>query len=124
MIGAAQGQGYYGPYAVFAATTQYNESLLYHTDGSGDTGRDRIMRLPNVTTYEQIPQLTAGVVLLVTLSPEVIDVKRLESYWPITNLEWASGDGMQVMFKALTVAVPRVKAAYGNKSGLIHATGA
>ena len=27
-------------------------------------------------------------------------------------------------FKAITIAVPRIKAEYGNKAGVVHATGA
>lgn len=125
MITAAQDAGYYGPYGVWAHTDQYNEAALaFFTDGSGDTPRDRILSFPQVEFFEQSPQLDAGEVVLVTLVADVIQIARVDAFWPITNLEWASGDGMLNEFKALTVFTPMVKSAYGGNSGVVHATGA
>lgn len=125
MISAAQADGYYGPYGIFVASTQYNQAALnYYTDGSGDTPLQRVMAMPQIEFVEQIPQLPDGTVILLHLSTEVIQLAYVESYFPITTLEWMSGDGMLGMFKAMAVEVPIVKSAYGGKSGVVHATGA
>ena len=125
MIGVLQGDGYYGPYGIFASTTQYNEaSLLYDTDGSGDTARDRILRMPNVAAFEAIPQLADGVVIGVNLSSDVVQIAYVPGYFPSTTREWMSGDRMLNSFKVLAVSTPIVKSAGGGKSGVIHVTGA
>lgn len=125
MIGALQADGYYGPYGIFASTQQYNEAaMIYDTDGSGDTPRDRILRMPGVAAFEQIPQLADGVVLGVTLTSEVVQIAFVPGYFPSTTREWMSGDGMLNSFKVLAVTTPIVKSASGGKSGIIHVTGA
>lgn len=124
-IAALQADGFYGPYAVFAATTQYNQAALaFFTDGSGNTPRGRALEMPGVESFEPSAQLDDGEVIVLHLSEEVIELAYVEEYWPIMNLEWTSGDGMQLMFKAMTVMTPLVKSANGGKSGVVHITGA
>lgn len=125
MIAAAQGDGFYGPYGVGVASTQYNQAALtVYTDGSGDTPRDRILRMPEVEFVEQIPQLDDGEVALFQLTPDVIEWRPVNGYSPITTLEWSSGDGMLGEFKVLAAGVPIVKSSYGGKSGIVIASGA
>lgn len=124
MVAAAQGDGYYGPYGVFVSNTQYNQaSLVYFTDGSNSTPRTRIMGMPQIEFFLPSAQLADGVVVLVQLTRDVIELAFVEAYWPITNLEWTSGDSMLNMFKVLSVYVPMVKSAFAGKSGIVHATG-
>lgn len=126
MIAAAQADGYYGPYGIFVATTQYNQATLaVYDDGTAQSARQRILNtMPEVAFFEHIPQLTDGTVILVQLTSDVIQWAYVEGYFPLVNLEWLSGDGMQAMFKAMSVGVPIIKSAYGGKSGVVHATGA
>lgn len=125
MIAAAQADGYYGPYGVAVASTQYNQAaLVTFTDGSGDTPMKRVLMMPGVEFFEQIPQLDDGEVVLVQLTRDVIELRTVSGYSPIVTLEWASGDGMLGEFKVLSAGVPIVKSAYGGKSGVVHATGA
>jgi len=125
MIAAAVADGYYGPYAVFVASTQYNQAaLVVYSDGSGKTPMERVLAMPQIAAFEMIPQLADGTVILVQLTSDVIEIATVNGYFPIINLEWASGDGMLNMFKAMAAGVPIVKSAYGGKSGVVHATGA
>lgn len=125
MISALQANAYYGPYGIFAAPAAFNNAALtFFTDGSGDSPRDRVLRMANVAFFEQSPQLAAGVVLVIDLSSDVVQVATLPGFFPITNREWTTGDGMLLSFKAMAVYTPIVKAAYGGKSGIAHATGA
>lgn len=124
-IAALQADGFYGPYGVFAATPQYNEaSLVFFNDGTATTPRSRALMMPGVEFVEPSAQLDAGEVLVVHLSEEVIEIAYVDEYWPSTNLEWTSGDGMQLMFKVMSVMTPLVKSGYGSKSGIVHITGA
>lgn len=125
MIAAAQEDGYYGPYALLVASPQYNQAaLVTYTDGSGDTPLQRILAMPQIAAVEQMPQFTDGVVVLVQLSQDVIELRPVNGYSPSTLLEWTSGDGMLGMFKVVAAGVPIVKSAYGGKSGVVHATAA
>lgn len=124
MIDAAQGDNYYGPYLVYAATTQYNEAATtYTTDGSGDTGADRIRRMAEVEGFFNGYWLDAGEIALVQASRDVVDLAFVPGF-ELANLEWTSGDGMKSFFKVVTIAVPRVKSEYSGKSGIVIATGA
>lgn len=124
MIAAAHADRYFGPYIVYASTTQFNQAAnLFQTDGSGDTGRDRIMRLSGVEGFFPSDWLGDGEVLLVQATRDVVDLAYVPGF-ELANLEWASGDGMQSYFKVLTIAVPRVKSEYSGRSGIVHCTGA
>jgi uncharacterized linocin/CFP29 family protein len=126
MIGALQAKGFFGPYGVFASTNQFNTAALtYYVDGSGDTPRDRILRMANVVDMVQVPQLVDGTVLVVQLDSNTVQAAYVPGYFPTTTREWMSGDGMLNSFKVMAVYTPIIKAAVGtNKLGVAHATGA
>lgn len=125
MISAAMGTGkHYGPYTLFVSTTQFNQAAnTYYTDGSGQTALDRIKALETVEEVVHLPSdtLADGAVVLCQMSREVIDAAIALD---LQVREWASGDGMESMFKVMAVMAPRVKARYDGKSGIVHATGA
>jgi len=121
MIIAAAGDNYFGPYEFWIARTQYNEMALnFYTDGSGDSGLDRIMKMSGVAAVHPSDWMTAGTGLLVTMDPNVLDLQ-----WFQINqvVEWASPDGMAHNFKIMTVAAPRIKADYDGQSGIVYYTG-
>ncbi len=135
MITALQGDGHYGPYALYAATTQYNQARnLFFTDGAGDTPYDRVLKMGGITGFYPSDWITAGQCVLVQMDTETVDLAFVPGYgfnWAneterkvqitgVTNLEWVSGDGMQNFFKSLCVAVPRVKSKYDGKCGIAH----
>jgi uncharacterized linocin/CFP29 family protein len=125
MIGQLQAKNFFGPYGVFASINQFNTAALtYYVDGSGDTPRDRIMRMANVAVMEQIPQLVDGTVLVVQLDSNTVQAAYAPGYFPSTTREWSSGDGMLNSFKVMAVYTPIIKAAVGSKLGVAHATGA
>ncbi len=49
---------------------------------------------------------------------------ELAEAMPIQIREWTSGDGVESMFKVLTIAAPKIKARQGEETGIVHATGA
>ena len=125
MIAAARVDNYDGPYGIFVSDTQYMQMATnYYTDGSGQTALQRSLQLPNVSFIESSRELADGVVLLVTLLREVVELRYVSQYWPVSNLEWMSGDGMLNSFKVMTAFTPIVKSDYNLRSGIVHATGA
>ena len=122
MIQAAVNDDRYGPYMLFAAKTQYQQAAhVYYTDGSGQTPADRIRAMPEIAGFKMLPRLTDGDLLLVEMSPEVVEWNETLD---IQTREWVSGDGMTTNFKVIAIGGPAIKADYANKSGIVHATGA
>lgn len=125
MTSAAKTDNYRGPYGIFVADTQYDQAAQsFFTDGSGQSALDRILRLPNISFVDSSAWLDDGEVLLVNLTRDVVELAYVPQYFPATNLEWMSGDGMANMFKVMAVFAPIVKADYAGRSGIVHITGA
>lgn len=120
MMAAAAAAGFHGPYGVFVANNQYFQTLE-SISGTDETPLARVMALPGIEFVKPSDWLADGAVLLVQLTPDVVDIAIAED---IMTVEWVAGDTMSVNFKVLTIAVPRVKAEYAGKSGVVHATGA
>lgn len=122
MVNAAHLDRYYGPYVVYASTTQYLQAVnTYYTDGSGDTEFDRILAMPMISGMRVNDTLADGNIVLVSMQKDVVDWAE---HRDISVVEWMSGDGMATFFKVMAVATPRVKSDYNNRSGIVHATGA
>lgn len=122
MVTAANGDLHFGPYVLYAAQTQYNEAALrYYDDGSSETPLTRILKMPQISGVQMLPQLAAGSLLLIQMTREVVEWAEA---MPIDVIEWTTGDGMATNFKVMTVATPLVKSRYDGKSGIVHATGA
>ena len=123
-IGVLRGDSFYGPYNVYIAPTQYSQCEAVYTDGSGDRALDRILRVEGVQSVKINPLLADGECTVIQMTSDVIDLAYVPAYWPVTTVEWTSGDGMLVHFKAMAIGVPRIKFKYGGESGISHATAA
>jgi hypothetical protein len=117
---AAASDGFHGPYGVFVANTQYFQTLN-NISATDETPLARLLKLPKIEFVEPSDWLADGAVVLFQLTPDVVDIAMAQE---LTTLEWVSGDGMVGNFKVLTIAVPRIKSEYANKSGIVHATAA
>lgn len=124
-INTLAGDDQYGNFMVYAATAQYNAATLnFFTDGSSETPRDRILRMPQVAGFEMLPTLAAGELLMVRMGSDVVDWAEPQDMGDIQLREWVSGDGLASTFKVMMVGAPRVKAHQDGKSGIMHVTGA
>ncbi len=124
MVAAAQVNKFYGPYALFISQDQWLEANnLYYGSDSNITPISRIRENMLINYIDWLPAeiLPAGELLLVQLTPDVIDLAEAMG---VQVREWSSGDGWQTSFKVLTVAAPRIKARGDNKTGIVHFTGA
>jgi hypothetical protein len=131
MISALQGKGFYGPYGIIAANAQFNAATFnWFSDVAQQTPAERIRQMGQGSMNQQIKffepsaQLPSGTVVMFQLTKDVIELRRLAAMWPVTNIEWSTGDNSLNKFKVMTVMTILIKAAYGNKSGVVVATGA
>lgn len=124
MVNAANAQNNYGPFLLYVSQIQYNQAALFrYTDGSGETPLAVLRALPMIEDVRVLPPqaLPDGELLLLQASREYIE---LAEALPIQVREWTSGDGVESMFKVLTIAAPKIKARQGDETGIVHATGA
>lgn len=122
MIGAAEGDRYYGPYILYASTTQYNQAnTSFFTDGSGQNAIQRLLQINSLEAVKPLDTLADGNLLLVQMTEDVVEWAE---HMMVTVVEWMSGDGMVAFFRVMAVGTPRVKSDYNSRSGIVHATGA
>jgi uncharacterized linocin/CFP29 family protein len=123
MIQAANAQNNYGPFVLTVSQTQYNEAALSrYTDGSGETPLDSLLKLPMIDDVIPLPPNTMPDGEAELLQPTSDYIEFAEAL-PIQVREWTSGDGLESMFKVMTIATPKIKARQGNETGIVHVTG-
>jgi uncharacterized linocin/CFP29 family protein len=122
MIIALAGDNYFGNYEFWVARTQYNEMALnFHSDGTGDSGLTRVLKMPNITAIYPSDWMTAGTLVGIQMTPNVLDfcIHQLNQV-----IEWTSPDGMAQNFKVMSICAVRVKSDYNSNSGVVYYTGA
>jgi len=122
MVIAAEADNYYGPYVLYVAKTQYAEMRAIYTDGSGQSAWQRCLdAIPQLVEIKPADTLAAGVLVLVTMLPDVVDLAIAQD---ITNVQWDEEGGMIQNYKVMSAMVPRIKADKEGRSGIVHYTGA
>lgn len=122
MVAAAEADGYYGPFVLWASTNQYAESRAVYTDGSGQSAMMRCLdAIPALEGFLPSDKLADGTVVLANMSADVVQFALAQD---IVTVEWSTMGGMVSNFKVLTAAVPIVKSDSGGNSGIVHFTGA
>lgn len=123
MVNSLNTANFRGPFGVYISENQYNEiSMKYHSDGTGTTPLQRILAWPSVAFVESIPApvLADGYTLMIQAERDVVEWTE---GMPVTVREWMSGNGMEVNFRVMAIAAPRVKARKNGESGIRVATG-
>lgn len=121
MLAALAAKRYHGPFVGYVADAQYHEMLDVYTDGSGQTALARATSLPQILEIKPSDFLTASHVLLVQMTPNVVD---LVIGMDIENREWMSPDEQALYYAVLAASAPRLKTDYAGNAGIAHATGA
>lgn len=110
----------FGPFEAWIYSTQYTQMMDVYTDGSGQSALNRVLgAVPNLNAIHPSDYLAAGEMVLVQMTPNVIDLALHELNMVV---EWSSGDGMTHDFKVMSIAVPRVKSDYDGNSGICYVT--
>lgn len=120
MISDAEADNFFGPYGLYVARTQYGQTRLRHTDGSGEMAIESALRIPGIAFIKPSDQLTAGEAVLVTLQSDVIDLAIAQD---IVVVEWETQGGLVQHFKVMAALAPRVKSDSSGRSGIVHYTG-
>lgn len=122
MVSAAEADNYFGPYILYVATAQYGQMRAVYTDGSGQSAIVRVLQnIPSIKQIKPVDQMTAGEVLLVQMTKDVVDLAIAQD---IVTVQWDEMGGMVEKFKVMGCMVPRIKSDSGGRSGIVHYTGA
>lgn len=122
MVRDAELDGYFGPFGLYVARTQYAEAREVFTDGSGQSAIQRsLQNIPNLQFFKPSDRLADGAVVLVTLMRDVVDLAIAQN---IVTVEWTEMGGMINRFKVMAAMVPRIKSDSAGNSGIVHYTGA
>lgn len=121
MIKAANADNVYGPFVMYVSKDIWPDLLNIYSDGSGETVRDRILRIPEIQDIKACDELDSGDVVMVAMQRDVIDLGIAQD---ITTIEWQSLGGMMFHFKVMNALVPRVKSDHAGRSGIVHLSGA
>ena len=122
MIAALVAKGFYGPYGVYISPTPYAVSLGLTGANLTETQLSVIQRtIPDVKFIKRAPRLTDGLVIVVQLTAEVVDLAIGQD---ITPLSWQEYGGLMHEFRVLMAAVPRIKFDANDNCGVAVATNA
>lgn len=124
VINSLNGENWRGPFTLYVSETQYNQvAHTYHTDGSAQTGLQRVESWDSIRAIYPVPSsvLADGKVIAVQMTRDVIEYAEGQA---IQVREWQSGNGMEVFFRIMAIGGPRVKARQNGESGIRVVTGA
>lgn len=114
-------KGYYGPYGVYVASTQYAQSNSL-VSGTAVSERSTIsQQLPEVSFINQAHKLTDGEGIVMQLSTDVVDIAIAQDTTPV---QWDGMGGFMIDFRIFTALTVRVKHDANNSCGIVHFTGA
>ena len=120
MVSDAHGVNHYGPYILYVAKDVWPQLLAVYDDGSGQTARDRLLKIPQLEDVKPLDLLPDGEAVLVQMSRETVDLAIAQD---LVTVEWNTMGGFVSHFKVLMVLTPRVKADYDGRLGVVRRTG-
>jgi uncharacterized linocin/CFP29 family protein len=121
MIKDAHADRMYGPYILYVAGDVWPDLLNVYDDGSGQTARDRLLRIPGLEDVKPADELADGNIVLVQMTRDVVDLAVAQE---IVTVDWETMGGMQSHFKIMSAMVPRLKSDSKKQMGVVHYTGA
>lgn len=111
---------HYGPWVLYIPTAY--ETVMdkdYDATTPGTTIRERILKIEGIQAVKVIDTLTAGNVLLVQMTSDVV---RLVRGMGIQNVQWQTEGNFVNKYKVMTIQVPQIRSDQDGKSGIVHAS--
>lgn len=119
MIAFAKVDRMYGPYGLYMPSTYYNVLQKDFKAGSDKSILTRLLEIPQLEFIKESDFIGSDSVVLIQLTRDVVDMAVGEEP---TLVQWDSGGGFEINFKVLSIMVPRIKADYYGRSGIVHFT--
>lgn len=113
-IGALEARRYRGPFMIYLNSVQFFETLTLRSN-TDTTQYDLIKRLPQVLDVKISPEVTAGTMVVVQMTPDVVEIYEA---LPIQNREWEAPNRSAFFAQVLTVMIPVIQYNYNSQTGI------
>jgi hypothetical protein len=117
MRAALAADGMYGPYMIYTPANAETRLDADYKAASTTTTRERILQLPNILGIRSLDLLPSGNVLMVQMTPDVVEMLDGEPY---QTVQWDVQGGFGINFKCFAIQVPLVRNGVTGKSGIYH----
>jgi len=126
MLAAARAARYFGPYVMYIPPEWEGVLDEYYLVGDATAGitsvgmtiRQALLALSGLSEIKVADFMGAtGEAVMVQMEREVVDLAVAQE---ITTISWSAMGGMQERFKVMAVWVPRLKADYDGRCGIVH----
>lgn len=108
----------YGPYVIYVPTEYETKLDEDYSSSKGDiTIRQRILQIAGISDIKVADKLSAGSVLLVQMTSDVI---RIINGMEVTPVEWQEQGGMMFHYKIMGIKVPQIRATAAGRCGIVH----
>lgn len=116
---ALQNAYQYGPYMVYTglAWDKYMDDDFSAAKGD-NTLRERLKKIEGISDVKTLDFLTGYQILIIQMDSDTI---QMINGLPMTVLQWEVDGGMELLFKVMTMQVPRLKSDNNNRAGVLHA---
>lgn len=117
MLLAFESAGFSGPYGIYIGA---NASLKMQEDYKAEaeaTIRARILQFENVQFVRVVDTLDADEVVMVQLTPDVVQIVIGED---TQTIQWDVHGGMQINYKVMNIVVPLIRAVGSQDAGIYH----
>lgn len=120
-IGIARAERFRGPFMLYVDNVSWLQLQQTYDDGSGNTAWQRIMAIPEIKDVKSNDFLEvegSGETVLVQMTSNVVDLATAQD---LTTVQWDERGGLTELYKVMLVQVPRVKADFNGRCGIVHA---
>ena len=117
MIGTAVADNMYGPYILYVDYATFTRMGNDFKANSDKTILQRVREIPGIADIRAVSKITAGNVILVQLSEDVVDM--VVGQQPAV-VQWPSHGGMKLNFKVMAIMLPRLKSDFDKQCGIVH----
>lgn len=119
IIGALEADFFFGPFVMYLGTATMTFLREDFKANSDKTVMQRMLELEPLASIRHSSKMTAGDVLLVQLTSDVIDLPVGQD---ITTVEWDTKGGLSMHFKVMAAMAPRLKSDANSRTGIAHYT--
>ena len=118
MVTAAQVDRMFGPYFLYIPSNYWVKLQDDYKPNSDKTIMQRVLEISGIEGVRPADKLADSNVLLVQMTKSNVDM--VIGMQP-TTVQWETQGGMMMMFKVMSIMVPRIKLDHNNRSGIVHA---
>lgn len=119
MVKALKDNRHFGPYTLLVNTIEFVGLQRDFKANSDKSIYERLLEIPDIQAIVELDFMPTGNKVLLEMSPTTMDI--IDGFQPMM-IQWDSQGGLVFEFKVMAIMVPRPKADYNGRTGILHAT--